>query len=359
MTDSPSRNDEGARRPVAEGRRASGAREAISVAALIDLLKDTLSLEHVRPPGAATDGKASGLDRLVTNPEISSPGLVLAGYIDRFGGHRLQVLGETEITYLASLDAAARERVLGTFFSFDIPAVFVTKGQELPPGLAEHAAKAGVAILRSPLKTNEFYRRTKPILEDQFAPSTTMHGSLADVFGVGLLFTGKSGIGKSECVLDLVERGHRLVADDLVIVSRRGTDVIVGRGHELQRHFMEVRGIGLIDVRAIFGIRAVRQQKRIEVAVHLEEWNHDAVVERTGLDGVTVSILDVAIPKITVPLNPGKNITVVAEVIALNHLLRYSGIDSAQHFNDRLIEHMDQARVKRAMVQQYLREDDE
>jgi HPr kinase/phosphorylase len=182
---------------------------------------------------------------------------------------------------------------------------------------------------------------------------------LADVFGVGLLFTGKSGIGKSECVLDLVERGHRLVADDLVRVGRRGTDVLVGRGHELQRHFMEVRGIGLIDVRAIFGIRAVRQQKRIEVVVHLEEWNQDAVVERTGLDGVTVSILDVAVPKITVPLNPGKNITVVAEVIAMNHLLRYSGVDAAEQFNERLIEHMRQARAQRAHVQHYLREDDE
>jgi HPr kinase/phosphorylase len=340
--------------------RPSGSRptNTITVAALIDLLRESAALEHLLPPGDASD-RAAGLQRTITNPEISSPGLVLAGYVDRFVGHRLQVLGETEVTYLASLERSERDRVLRQFFSFDVPALFITKGQDPPPGLAEQAADAGVAVLRTPLKTNEFYRRVKPILEDQFAPSTTMHGSLADVFGVGLLFTGKSGIGKSECVLDLVERGHRLVADDLVLVSRRGTDVLVGRGHELQRHFMEVRGIGLIDVRAIFGIRAVRQQKRIEVAVHLEEWNHDAVVERTGLDGVTVSILDVPVPQITVPLNPGKNITVVAEVIAMNHLLRYSGVDAAQQFNERLIEHMNRARVERALVQQYLREDDE
>jgi HPr kinase/phosphorylase len=332
----------------------------ITVGALVDALRDTLQLEHVGAATAAGQAAAAAaLDRPVTSPEISSPGLVLAGYVDRFVGHRLQVLGETEITYLVSLAAPVRDRVLRQFLSFDIPALFVTKGQDLPPGLGDHAAAVGVPILRSPLKTNEFYRRIKPVLEDQFAPSTTLHGSLADVFGVGLLFTGKSGIGKSECVLDLVERGHRLVADDLVIVSRRGTDVLVGRGHELQRHFMEVRGIGLIDVRAIFGIRAVRQQKRIEVVVHLEEWNQDAVVERTGLEGVTVSILDVPVPKITVPLNPGKNITVVAEVIAMNHLLRYSGVDAAQQFNERLIEHMDRARVQRALVQQYLREDDE
>lgn len=330
--------------------------QPITVGGLFELLRDTLDLEHVRPPGAPDAGEFA---REVTSPEVSSPGLVLAGYVDRFVGHRLQVLGETEVTYLFSLDSATREHILRQLFSFDIPALFVTKGQELPPGLSEAAANAGVPLLRSPLKTNEFYRQLKPVLENLFAPSTTLHGSLADVFGVGLLFTGKSGIGKSECVLDLVERGHRLVADDLVRVARRGTDLLVGRGHELQRHFMEVRGIGLIDVRAIFGIRAVRQQKRIEVVVHLEEWNQDAVVERTGLDGVTVSILDVPVPKITVPLNPGKNITVVAEVIAMNHLLRYSGIDAAEQFNERLIEHMRQARVQRAHVQQYLRDDDE
>src|SRR5579862_5385872 len=338
--------------------RASGAQASMTVSALIELLRETLSLEHVRPSNSA-DARSSGLERLVTNAEISSPGLVLAGYVDRFVGNRLQVLGETEVTYLASLEARDREQVLRQFLSFEVPALFITKGQELPPGLSEQAAAAGVAVLRSPLKTNEFYRRVKPILEDRFAPSTTMHGSLADVFGVGLLFTGKSGIGKSECVLDLVERGHRLVADDLVMVSRRGTDVLVGRGHELQRHFMEVRGIGLIDVPKIFGIHAVRQQKRIEVIVVLEKWDALAAVDRTGLDGETISILDVELPKFTVPLNPGKNITVIAEVIAMNHLLRYSGVDAAEQFNERLIDHMQRARSQRALVQRYLREDDE
>jgi HPr kinase/phosphorylase len=197
-----------------------------------------------------------------------------------------------------------------------------------------------VAVLRTALKTAEFYRLIKPFLADEFAPSVTLHGSLADVFGVGLFFTGQSGIGKSECVLDLVERGHRLVADDLVIVKRRGNDVLIGKGHELQRHYMEIRGIGLIDIPAIFGIRAVRQQKRLEVVVHLEEWNQDAVIDRTGLDGETHTILDVELPKIRVPLNPGKNITVIAEVIAMNHLLRYSGVNPAEAFNQRLMTRM-------------------
>jgi HPr kinase/phosphorylase len=294
---------------------------------------------------------------------------VLAGYTSRFVGFRLQVLGETEISYLHSLDDDTRLRILRDFFSFPLPGVFVTKGQDLPPGLAECAADAGVPLLRSALKTNEFYRRIKPWLENEFAPSATLHGSLADVFGVGLLFIGQSGIGKSECVLDLVERGHRLVADDLVIATRRGNDLVIGRGHELQRHYMEVRGIGLVDVPAIFGVRAVRQQKRIEVVVRLEEWNPDVSVDRTGLDGRTTTILDVELPLITVLLNPGKNITVIAEVIAMNHLLRYSGVDAAEAFNQRLLDRMrrpgDPAPAaaggdrKRADVAAYLQEDDE
>jgi HPr kinase/phosphorylase len=217
------------------------------------------------------------------------------------------------------------------------------------------AQAAGVPVLRSPLKTAEVYRRVKPVMEELFAPSSTLHGSLADVFGVGVLFTGASGIGKSECVLDLVERGHRLVADDLVICFRRGNDIVIGRGHELQRHFMEIRGVGLIDVRSIFGIRAVRQQKRIEVVVQLLEWSENSPVDRTGLEPQVTTILGVELPKITVYLNPGKNITVISEVIAMNHLLRYYGENPAEAFNQRLIGRMRDARD----AKQYLSQDDE
>ena len=310
-------------------------------------MRQTLQLQQVGAPG--------GLDREVQSMEISSPGLVLAGYTERFVGHRLQVLGETEVSYLNSLDAAQRYDVLRRFFSFPLPAVFVTKGQDLPDGLGECAADVGVPLLQSALKTNEFYRRMKPWLENEFAPVTTLHGSLADVYGVGLLFQGQSGIGKSECVLDLVERGHRLVADDLVIAQRRGNDVVIGRGHELQRHYMEVRGVGLVDVPAVFGIRAVRQQKRIVVVVRLVEWDPERPVERTGLDGETTDILGVPIPRITIPLNPGKNITVIAEVIAMHHLLKFSGIDPAERFNARLLKEM----RNKSEIHRYLREDHE
>lgn len=322
-------------------------KEPVTVKRLHEALRDRLQLELI--------GTERGLAREITSSEASSPGLVLAGYTERFVPNRVQVLGETEISYLASRTEAERHRVIDAFFAFAVPVVFVTKAQELPSGLAAAAERAGVSLLRSPLKTNEFYRRLKPWLEEEFAPHTTLHGSVADVFGVGLLFVGKSGIGKSECVLDLVERGHRLVADDVVIVKRRGNDVLIARGHELQRHYMEVRGIGLVDVPGIFGIKSVRQQKRIEVVVQLEEWDSEAVIERTGLDFESTSILDVEVPKIRVPLNPGKNITVLAEVIALNLLLRYSGINSAERFNERLIAQM----RGKADVREYLMEDDE
>ena len=294
-----------------------------------------------------------GLDRVVPDSEVASPGLALAGYTGRFAPQRLHVLGETEITYLFSLNEPARKQAIETLFGFDLPAVFVTKGQEVPPEMLELARRRGIPVLRSKLKTAEFYRRIKPILEEAFAPRTTLHGSLADVYGVGLLFVGRSGIGKSECVLDLVERGHRLVADDIVQVTRRGQDILIGQGHEFAAHHMEIRGIGLIDIPRLFGVRSVRQQKRIEVVVQLAEWDSAKEADRTGLTHTETVILDVSIPKVVVPLNPGKNITVISEVVAMTHLLRYSGVDMAAAFNEKLIRKMKEQKG----VREYLQED--
>jgi HPr kinase/phosphorylase len=322
-------------------------RQRLTVGRLLESMRETLELEYL--------GEPDELSREITSSEAASPGLVLSGYTERFVPDRAQVLGETEISYLWSLPADRRGELLAKYLAFPIPCLMVTKGQDLPPELEQGARAAKIPLMRSQLKTSEFYRRLKPFLEEEFAATTTLHGSLADVYGVGLLFIGQSGIGKSECVLDLVERGHRLVADDLVIASRRGTDIVIGRGHELQRHHMEIRGVGVIDVPAIFGVRAVRQQKRIEVVVQLEEWNRASQIDRTGLDTQSTDILGVEVPKVTVPLNPGKNITVVAEVLAMNHLLRYAGVDVAEVFNERLIGRMRTA----SQVRQYLREDDE
>jgi len=294
-----------------------------------------------------------GLDREIRVPEVSSPGLVFAGFTQRFAADRLHALGETEIAFLRSLDAKTRATTLKTFMGFDLPCVFVTKGQAVPRELSRLAKERKIPVLRTKLRTAEFYRRITPYLTEVFAPSEQLHASLADVYGVGLLFIGRSGIGKSECVLDLVERGHRLVADDLVHITRRGGDVLMGRANELAHRYMEIRGVGLVDVMSLFGVRAVRQQKRIEVVVELQDWDVAKDVDRTGLDGRVTTILGIDLPLVVIPLNPGKNLTVICEVVAMNHLLRYSGVDSARQFNDRLIQRM----AEQAELREYLAED--
>jgi HPr kinase/phosphorylase len=254
------------------------------------------------------------------------------------------------MAYLASLEPPVVEERLTLLFNHDVPVVFVTKGLEVPDQFLSTAQEFQIPVFRTSMGTGQFFQRLNPYLEVSLAPTVSLHGSLADVYGVGLLFVGESGIGKSECVLDLVERGHRLVADDLVFASRRGHDIIIGHGHEIQRHHMEIRGIGIIDVKALFGIRAIRQQKRIEVVVQLEAWDDSREYSRTGLERETTEILGVSLPKVTVPLNPGKNITVISEVVAMNHLLKYTGVDPAVEFDQKLREAM-------RPVREYLEQD--
>ncbi len=317
----------------------------LTVRDLLERKGDSLKLEVL-----AGD---EGLDRKITVPDVSSPGLVFAGFTKRFSADRLPALGETEIEYLKSLPAAERKQAVETLMSFDLPCVFITKGQPAPRELIKLGKERDIPIIRSKLKTAEFYRRISPDLSEVFAPTTTAHASLADVYGVGLLFVGRSGIGKSECVLDLVERGHRLVADDLVHITQRGADVLIGQSDEQAYRYMEIRGVGLVDVMGLFGVHAVRQQKRIEVVVELVDWDIERDFDRTGLAGQTTKLLGVELPLVVVPLNPGKNLTVICEVVAMNHLLRYSGVDSAQQFNDRLIQRM----AKQAELREYLSED--
>lgn len=315
---------------------------SITIEELYQHKRQTLALELLTPD--------VDLKRVVTSTTPSSPGLILAGFTGHHPTGRIQIVGETEIRYLESLEPAARSNAVSTLFDLNIPAVLVSKGLTAPEELLVHGQRTRTPVIRSTLKTGELYRRLQPYLDERLAPLTTLHGSLADVYGVGLLFTGRSGIGKSECVLDLVERGHRVVADDTVQITRRGNDVLLGRGLELQAHHMEIRGIGIIDIRALFGIRAIRQQKRIEVVVHLEAWSDTATYDRTGLDTQEIEILGVSLPRVIVPLNAGKNLTVLSEVVAMNHLLKYSGVDSARLFNQRLMQVM-------RPLQEYLEED--
>lgn len=319
-----------------------GSVRSLSVEEFFQAKQETLGIELLTPE--------VDLDGILTDADVSTPGLALAGFTDRVPEERMMVFGETEMRYLDSIDPSAARGQLEGLLRFRIPCVVVSKGQDVPDYFLEAARTYGVPVFRSAASTKTVFRKIKPYLEYALAPTTQLHGSLADVYGVGLLFTGSSGIGKSECVLDLVERGHRLVADDLVIASRRGNDIVIGRGHERQQHHMEIRGVGIIDVGALFGIRAIRQQKRIEVVVRLEQWDDSQAYTRTGLDHDVTEILGVELPSVTIPLNPGKNITVISEVVAMNHLLKYAGVDSAAEFDRRLREVM-------RPIREYLEED--
>lgn len=282
-----------------------------------------------------SSGEISPL-KIIKEKDIHRPGLALAGYVDLFTWSRVQIFGNTELKYLRQLTHEQRSETLKRFFSFDIPCIVVTNDNELPEELLPEAEKANVPVFMSPYPTTRFAYFILDFLDDQFAVQAVIHGSFVDVYGVGLLFTGKSGIGKSEIALDLVERGHRLVADDVVMVSKKGESVLMGSGTNLTKNFMEIRGLGIIDVKGIFGIRAIRYQKRVELIVQLEDWDRTKAYERTGLDSNTVTIMGVECEYINLPIFPGKNITVISEVIALNYLCKHYGYNAAVKFQENL-----------------------
>ncbi|MFQ5632634.1 MAG: HPr(Ser) kinase/phosphatase, partial [bacterium] len=236
------------------------------------------------------------------------------------------------------LSIGARIKALKTFLDFDLPCIIFTDNNKITKEMLAIAKRNKITIFKTELSTTRLTHLLSDYMDSKFAPSITVHGSLVDVFGMGVLFTGRSGIGKSEIALDLVERGHRLVADDVVNITCHAGDNLIGRGSELLQHHMEIRGLGIIDVRNIFGVNSVRIQKRIEVEVHLAEWDNDEEYERVGLDEEVTEYLGVPIPVVQLPIFPGKNITVIAEVIALNEMLKVYGHNTAQLFSDRLLK---------------------
>lgn len=302
-------------------------KHSITVGFLYETIKTRLKLEPLTKVG---------FDNIIRDKSIHRPGLALAGYVALFTYDRVQVFGNTELRYLKSMSLDERIKAFNTLFKFAIPCILVTNGNPIDKELIQLAADHNVPMFRTPLESTKAVYFLSDFLDDQFSPQTAIHGSFVDVYGLGLLFIGRSGIGKSEIALDLIERGHRLVSDDVVNVTRKGEGILIGAGTDLVKHFMEIRGLGLIDVQSIFGIRAIRFQKRVEVVVELMEWKAVEDFTRTGLDLSTISILDVEIPHIKLPIFPGKNITVIAEVIALDYLLKHYGYDAAKEFSKRL-----------------------
>jgi len=321
---------------------------SLTVAQLLEESADLLDLNLV------SDSVESAVE--ITVAEVSRPGFVLTGFIKKYQNRRIQILAGAEFSYLESLPRKKVKEALSHLFVKPTPCLIVTRGQKPFRELVELANEHSVPLLRTARPTTPFIHALTSYLQDFFSPRGNVHGSLADVYGVGLLFTGPSGIGKSEIVLDLVERGHRLVADDVVQLQRRG-DTLIGRGNEFLKHFMEIRGVGVVDVREMFGIRAIRVQKRIEVEVRLERWIEGKQYDRVGLEYETSPILGVPIPHVVLPIVPGKNVTVIAETIAMNHMLKVYGLSPAERFNRQIME--DLARKSEAHVYHYLQNDEE
>ncbi|HXV21932.1 MAG TPA: HPr(Ser) kinase/phosphatase [Desulfuromonadales bacterium] len=282
----------------------------------------------------------AGLAHLVQVPRIQKPGLALAGYTTNLHPDRIQVLGSTELTYLESLPAEKAEVNLRRLCALDISCFIITKGQSPPAFLIRETEQQGIPLLRTHHQSSTFISLITNFLEERLLPSTTVHGVLVDVLGVGVLLLGKSGVGKSECALDLVLRGHRLVADDIVKVRMKLPAVLFGEGMDLLHYHMEIRGLGIINIKHLFGVAAIRERKKIDLAVELVEWEEGKEYDRLGLEEQQYSSLGLTIPLLRIPVRPGRNITSIVEVAARNQLLKEMGYHSALEFQDRLEERM-------------------
>jgi HPr kinase/phosphorylase len=309
-------------------------KEKVQVSSIVERLKSTLKIEL--EPLAAADHAS---DKYVVEADLHRPGLALSGYVDLFTYQRIQIIGNTECRYLRNLTESDMMSSFEQLVSFDIPVIFITDSNNLPQKVLKLAEQHNVPVYRTSFETTKFMYQLRDFLEDLFAVQTMLHGTMVDVYGIGILIAGKSGIGKSEVALDLVERGHRLVSDDVVILTKKN-NVLLASATEMNKHFMEIRGLGVVDVMSMFGIRAIRYQKRLEVVLELSLWENSEKVDRTGLDNNTIGILGTDIPLIQLPITPGKNITVIAEVIAMNYLLKHYGYDAAKAFQKKVKKHI-------------------
>jgi HPr kinase/phosphorylase len=302
---------------------------------------------------------ASGLERnFIVTPDIHRPGMALAGHTGVFLSERIQIVGSTELSYLESVDGHAAREAVKRVFELGPPCFIVAKDLDLPPDWAAEADRNAIPILSTPMDTTPFIHRLSAYLDYRLAPEAFIHGELVDVFGVGLLITGLSGIGKSECALDLVDRGHRLVADDIVKILRRGAGILMGysAAHSpVLAHHIEIRGVGIVDVYSLYGVRAIRVQKRIEIEVNLVHWKQGMDYERVGIEDQLSDILGVRVPRIQIPVIPGKNLALVLEVIAKNHILKVFGYHPAKVFNDELMRVMSRSH----QVDPYITDDQE
>ncbi len=279
-----------------------------------------------------------GLDREIRVSEVQKPGLALAGHLESLHTERIQVLGFSEVSYLEGLAPEMALRRVEELCALPIPCVLVSRGLRVPDSLVQTCGAQGVPLLRTTLSSAQLLEELRVVVSATLDPYTTLHGVLVDVFGVGILLLGKSGIGKSETALELVMHGHRLVADDIVEIRRRTPHAVYGSGPELIKHHIEVRGLGIINIKDLFGVAAVRDNKKIEQVVQLEEWSREAEYDRLGVEGQTQQILGVEVPLVRLPVRPGRNISTIIEVAARIRLMKFQGHNSAKDFQERLIK---------------------
>lgn len=277
-----------------------------------------------------------GINRPITMSDISRPGIEMAGYFEYYPAERIQLLGKTELSFFSELPENERISRMERLCTDITPAIIVTRGLDIPKELIEASERESVPVLRSNMKTTRFSSRLTNFLESKLAPTTAVHGVLVDIYGIGVLITGKSGVGKSETALELVKRGHRLVADDCVEIRQEDQDTLVGTSPDLIEHLLEIRGLGIINVMTLFGAGAVRSNKRITMVINLEIWDATKQYDRLGLDEEKMKIIDTDITKITVPVRPGRNLAVIIEVAAMNYRLKRMGVNAAQQFTERL-----------------------
>lgn len=277
-----------------------------------------------------------GINKPITTSDLSRPGIEIAGFFEYYPAERVQLLGKTELSFFEKLNDHEKSLRMDMLCTDHTPAIIVTRDLEVPEELIEASNRESVPVLRSPMATTRLFSRLTNYLESKLAPTTAVHGVLVDIYGVGVLITGKSGVGKSETALELVKRGHRLVADDCVEIRQEDQDMLVGNAPDLIEHLLEIRGLGIINVMTLFGAGAVRSHKRITMIINLELWEKNKQYDRLGLEEETQKIIDTEIPCLTVPVRPGRNLAVIIEVAAMNYRLKRMGVNAAQQFSTKL-----------------------
>ena len=306
--------------------------ESISVRKFDELYREKLKLDLI--------AGEKGLDNMILEKSVNRPSLALTGYFKHFAFKRLQLFGAGEIAYLRDLDESQQEKLCDEILRKKIPCIVVSRQLVPPRKLRQYATKHQVPLFRTPMKSKDFMAEATVLLENYFAPQVNIHGTMLDVRGIGTLIRGSSGVGKSECALALIERGHSLVADDHAYIKLVHETELMATSSELNRGYMECRGIGIINIPELFGIRAIRVSKRIDIVITFVEWQEGMLEERTGLEHSNYEILGSAVPHTEIPVRPGRDMARLVEVAAMVHALRIIGHDSAKVFNDQLIKHM-------------------